>query len=106
MVSQRQQLLPLLRLALEQAFKEETLHLKGPLILLPCIPRSFLLGCNLHQKLTRGANFIALENSLRVGSCAGHKVRTSRDRMQCSAYVKEPCHHMLPVAAMGSTWCP
>ena len=48
MVSQRQQLLPLHRLALEQALEQETLHLKGALILLPSIPGSFLLCCDLH----------------------------------------------------------
>lgn len=50
MVSQRQQLLPLLRPALEQALEQETLHLKGALVLLPRIPRSVLLCCDLHQQ--------------------------------------------------------
>lgn len=54
MVSQRQQLLSLLRLALEQALEQKALHLKRSLILLPSIPRSFLLCCNLHQGVTLG----------------------------------------------------
>ena len=48
MVSQRQQLLPLLRLALKQALEQETLHLQWALILLPSIPCSLLLCCHLH----------------------------------------------------------
>ena len=48
MISQREQLLPLLGLALKQALKQETLHLQRALVFLSSIPRSFLLSCNLH----------------------------------------------------------
>ena len=50
MVPERQQLLLLLRLALQQAPEQEALHLQGPLVRLPGLPRRLLLRCNLRTR--------------------------------------------------------
>ena len=47
MVPEREQLLLLLRLALQQALEQETLHLQGTLVCLPGLPGGLLLRCNL-----------------------------------------------------------
>ena len=47
MIPEREQLLLLLRLALQQTLEQEPLHLQGPLIRLPGFPGGLLLCCNL-----------------------------------------------------------
>ena len=53
MVPEREQLLLLLRLALQQALEQEPLHLQGPLVRLPGLPRGLLLRCNLRAPVRR-----------------------------------------------------